>query len=76
MPAPEEHYATGRRKESVARVWIKPGSRCGWGRMVAALWRTIRWALADGASPFAATSREVDGMNSGKPQRGETRRQP
>jgi small subunit ribosomal protein S9 len=28
MPStqPEGHYATGRRKESVARVWLKPGS--------------------------------------------------
>jgi small subunit ribosomal protein S9 len=26
MAVSEEHYATGRRKEAVARVWIKPGN--------------------------------------------------
>jgi small subunit ribosomal protein S9 len=26
MAVTEEHYATGRRKEAVARVWIKPGN--------------------------------------------------
>lgn len=26
MAVSEQHYATGRRKEAVARVWIKPGT--------------------------------------------------